>query len=82
MTTLPGMLGRELKGQIQARFPHSPDHGVHLRLSCAHVVTTGCGNSQSTTEHIVYRDEADLPPGFLCPGPAGTTIPVSFSYPA
>ncbi len=81
MTTLPGVVGRELKGQIQARFPHSPDHGVHLRLSCVHRVTTGSGNSQSTTETIVWRDEADLASGQLCPGPVGTTIPVAFRIP-
>jgi hypothetical protein len=81
MSTVPGVIGRELKGQIQARFPHSPDHGIHLRLSCVHRVTTGSGNSQSTTENIVWRDEADLASGQLCPGPAGTTIPVDFGIP-
>ena len=81
MTTLPGVIGRELKGQIQARFPHSPDHGVHLRLSCVHRVTTNSGNSSSTTESILWRDEADLSSGQLCPGPAGATIPVSFRIP-
>jgi len=81
MTTLPGVVGRELKGQIQARFPHSPDHGIHLRLSCAHRVVTGSGNSQSTSETIVWRDEADLASGQLCPGPLGTTIPVAFRIP-
>lgn len=81
MSTLPGVIGRELKGNIDARFPHSPDHGVHLRLSCVHRVTTGSGNSQSTTENIMWRDECDLNSAQLYPGPAGTTIPVAFSIP-
>lgn len=81
MTTLPGVVGRELSGRIQARFPHSPDHGIHLRLSCVHRVTTGSGNSQSTMENILWRDEADLSSGQLCPGPIGTTIPVCFPIP-
>ena len=81
MSSVPGVVGRELKGQIQARFPHSPEHGIHLRLSCAHRVTTNSGNSTSTTEQILYRDEADLSSGQLCPGPTGTTIPVCFSIP-
>ncbi len=81
MTTLPGVVGRGLSGQIQARFPHSPDHGIHLRLSCVHRVTTDSGNSQSTMENILWRDEADLGSGQLCPGPIGTTIPVSFRIP-
>ena len=81
MSFVPGVVGRELKGQIQARFPHSPDHGIHLRLSCVHRVTTGSGNSQSTSETIVWRDEADLTSGQLCPGPMGTTVPVAFRIP-
>ena len=81
MASVPGVVGRELKGVIQARFPHSPDHGVHLRLSCVHRVTTNSGKSQSTSENILWRDEADLSSAQLYPGPAGTTIPVSFQIP-
>jgi hypothetical protein len=81
MSAVPGVVGRELKGLIQARFPHSPDHGIHLRLSCVHRVTTGSGDSQSTSENIVWRDEADLASGQLCSGPTGTTIPVAFRIP-
>jgi hypothetical protein len=81
MSSVPGVVGRELNGQIEARFPHSPDHGVHLRLSCVHRMQTGSGNTQSTTENIVWRDEADLASGQLCPGPNGTTIPVHFDIP-
>jgi hypothetical protein len=32
-------------------------------------------------ETILWRDEADLSSGQLCPGPAGTTIPVNFRIP-
>jgi hypothetical protein len=81
MASVPAVIGRELKGMIQARFPHSPDHGVHLRLSCVRRITTGSGNSSSTSEHIVWRDEADLESGQIYPGPAGTTIPVNFRIP-
>jgi hypothetical protein len=81
MSSVPGVVGRELKGVIQARFPHSPDHGVHLRLSCVHRVTTYSGKSQSTTETILWRDEADLSSAQLYPCPIGTTIPVSFPIP-
>jgi hypothetical protein len=80
MSSVPGVVGRELKGQIQAHFPHSPDHGIHLRLSCVHRVTSS-GKSASTSETILWRDEADLSSGQLYPGPTGTTIPVSFRIP-
>jgi hypothetical protein len=81
MSSVPGVIGRELKGQIQARFPHSPDHGVHLRLSCVHRVTTGSGNSRNTSERILWRDEAELSSAQIFPGPSGTTIPVAFRIP-
>ena len=81
MAGVPGVIGRDLKGMIQARFPHSPDHGVHLRLSCVNRVTTGSGNSSSTTESILWRDETDLNSSQIYPGPAGTTIPVDFHIP-
>jgi len=81
MASVPGVIGRELKGTIQARFPHSPDHGVHLRLSCVHMVTTGSGNSRSTNQTILWRDEVDLSSGQLCPDQMGTTVPVSFRIP-
>jgi hypothetical protein len=81
MSSVPGVVGRELKGVIHARFPHSPDHGVHLRLSCVHRVTNNSGRSQTTTETILWRDEAGLSSAQLYPGPNGTTIPVSFHIP-
>ena len=81
MASVPGVVGRELKGSIQARFPHSPDHGVNLRLSSVHRYVTGSGNTQTTHENILWRTEAELNSGQLCPGPAGTTIPVSFHIP-
>ena len=81
MASVPGVIGRDLRGSIQARFPHSPEHGVHLRLSCVHRVTTGSGDTSTTTENILWRDEAELNAGQLCAGPVGTTIPVSFRIP-
>jgi hypothetical protein len=81
MASVPGVVGRDLKGSIQARFPHSPDHGVQLRLSSVHRYVSGSGNNSTTNERILWRDEADLNPGQLYPGPAGTTIPVSFHIP-
>jgi hypothetical protein len=81
MASVPGVVGRELKGSIQARFPHSPDHGVQLRLSCVHRYVSGSGNNSTTNESILWRGEADLNPGQLYAGLAGTTIPVSFHIP-
>ncbi|MGA7568526.1 MAG: hypothetical protein WBW53_20905 [Terriglobales bacterium] len=82
MSSVPGVIGSDLQGQIEARFPHSPDHGIHLQLSCVHRFVTGTGKSQTTSEKILWREEADLSSGQLGPGPAGTTIPISFRIPA
>ena len=57
MASVPGVVGCELKGAIQARFAHSPNHGIRLRLTCAHRTVTGSGNTQSTQESILWRDE-------------------------
>jgi len=81
MSPVPGVIGGELKGTIQARFPHSPDHGVQLHLSCVNRTVTGTGNSRSTSEHILWRGESSLSPDQLYPAPTGTAIPVHLKIP-
>jgi hypothetical protein len=81
MDSVPGVIGGKLKGSIQARLPHSPEHGFHLRLSCVHLLRTGSGNSRNTWETILWCDDADLGPGQFYAGPMGTTIPVDFHIP-
>jgi hypothetical protein len=81
MDSVPGVIGGKLRGSIHARFPHSPDHGFHLRLSCVRLVRTGSGNSRNTQETILWCDDADLGPGQSYAGPMSTTIPVEFHIP-
>jgi hypothetical protein len=81
MSPVPGVIGGHLKGVIQSRFPHNPEHGVQLRLSCVRRVVTGSGDSRSTSENLLWRGEANLSPGQLYPGPTGTSIPVNFRIP-
>jgi hypothetical protein len=81
MSPVPGVIGGELKGTIQARFPHSPDHGVQLHLSCVNRTTTGSSDSRSTSERILWRGEANLSAGQLYPAPTGAAIPVHFKIP-
>jgi hypothetical protein len=81
MDSVPGVIGGKLRGSVHARFPHSPDHGFHLRLSCVNRVRTGSGNSHDTVETILWCDEADLGPGQFYAGPMGTAIPVDFHIP-
>jgi len=81
MASVPCVIGKEVCGTIQARFPHSPDHGIRLKLSCVNRVVTGSGKNESTSEKIVWQEQKNLSAGELCPGPTGTAIPVSFHLP-
>lgn len=82
MASVPGVIGRPLRGNIQARFPHGAAKGVTLKLSCVNRIVTGSGRDQSTQEKVLWRDEATVPPGGLMPSPEGTFIPVNFEIPA
>ena len=81
MDSVPGVVGRELKGAIHVRFPHTPEHGIQVNLSCVNRIVTGSGNSSSTSENILWRGESRLTAGQLYAGPAETVIPVSIHIP-
>ena len=81
MAPVPGVIGGVLGGTIQTRFPHMPEHGIQLRLSCVNRVTSGSGNSRSTWEHILWRGETSVSSAQLYPGPSGVAIPVQFRIP-
>ena len=82
LSNVPGVIGRTLTGNIQARFPHGAAKGVSLKLSCVNRVVTGSGRDQSTQEKVLWRDEVIVPPTSLMPSPEGTFIPVKFEIPA
>ena len=81
MSSVPGVIGRELRGNIYACFPRPPDHGIRLKLSCVDRIVTGSGKNQSTNERILWRDEKLVSAGEFYPSPTGTMIPVSFHIP-
>jgi hypothetical protein len=81
MNAVPCVIGREFRGNIQTRFPQIPERGIRLQLTCVNRVVTGSGNSRSTQEKILWRDEKTVSATELCPGPTGTSIPVSFRVP-
>jgi hypothetical protein len=81
MTSIPCVVGRDFQGTIQARFPHSPDHGVQLKLSCVNRVVSGAGDNRTTNDRILWCEEKTVSPGELCPGPTGTRILVAFRIP-
>lgn len=81
MAGCPLVIGREFHGNIHARFPHGADHGIRLKLSCINRIVTGSGKNQTTNDKILWREDKNVSPGELCPGPIGSLIPVSFRIP-
>src|SRR5579862_3596610 len=78
MTSVPCVIGREVRGVIQTHFARPPSHPVHLKLTCVHRIVTSSGNHQNTEEKIVWCEEKDVAPEELLVGPRGTQIPVQF----
>jgi hypothetical protein len=81
LQTIPAPLGRKLKGTIDARLPNPLPHGINLCLTCVNRVTSGTGNSRSTTDHICWQEKKTLGPEQIMAGPSGSTIPVEFDVP-
>jgi hypothetical protein len=79
--TLPGVIGKELRGSIHVKFPQPPEESVQLKLSCVNRIVTNSGKDRSTSEKILWRDEYDLPSGKIHGGPIGSAIPVTFKIP-
>ncbi len=81
MSSVPGVIGGELRGAIQARFDARPAQGVLVKLSCVNRTVTGSGRDRSVWEKILWHEERRVAPGELGVGPTGTSIPVSFQVP-
>lgn len=80
--TLPGVVGKELRGTIHVKFPQLPREGVQIKLSCVNRTVSGSGRDRSTSEKILWREECVLPPEKIQGGPAGSAIPVAFKIPS
>jgi hypothetical protein len=81
MAAVPAAAGCTLEGEIQVRGKLQPQHGLHLRLSCFRLTSSGSGQSGKTVEKILWQDEkwlrAELPQTDL----NATGIPVFFKLP-
>jgi len=84
MAAIPGVIGGTLEGMIQTGARLKPEHGLHLKLTCARRIASGVGEDRSTHESILWQDEkvfkaqTDLPE----PEPGRSGIPVYFKIPA
>lgn len=79
--SLPFSPGGRLAGRIHLKLDSNAAHGVDLRLSCVRRMTTGSGNSRSTSQTVLWQMEQNIPFGAMGMEPLGRTIPVDFEIP-
>ena len=84
LASIPGAVGGTLEGMIQTGARLTPEHALHLNLSCIRRVVSGSGNNRSTRESILWQDGKVFRPnaGWPEPEPGRSGIPVYFKIPA
>jgi hypothetical protein len=82
LSTIPGVIGRDLTGSVRATLDLQPAEGFQLTLTCVRRVTTRSGKSSSTSETTLWQEERRVR-GEQNRDYAGmgTNIPVSFALP-
>ncbi len=83
--TTPASPGGMCAGTIRTRLDR-PSPGerlvVTITLTCLQRIVSGVGKDRSVREHIVWREEQDVPAEQILFTPTGAAIPVHFPLPA
>lgn len=82
LARVPGVLGGELAATLHAGAALGEARELALRLACVRETTTGSGRDRSTTESILWMDEARATLAAAARGPAGLAVPLRFAMPA
>lgn len=61
LSTAPAALGVGVAGMVRAGPALRPARQVTARLSCINRVVTGSGKNRSTSEHVLWQDECQVP---------------------
>jgi len=81
----PASPGGVCAGTIRTRLDR-PSPGerlvVTIKLTCLQRIVSGVGKDRSVREHIVWREEQDVPAEQILFTPTGAAIPVHFPLPA
>jgi hypothetical protein len=80
MTTLPGVIGGELRGTVHLRARLSPEAGFGVRLTCLERTRRSHGGKAETQEHVRWQAEQCIQHAGM--GPWGSAVPVSFTLPS
>ena len=81
MSTFPGVIGGPLTGRILTSVDLEPADGFHIGLSSINKVTSGSGDSRSTSERILWQDERHILHEAAAYDPTRSEIPVEFTIP-
>ncbi len=80
LKTLPGVIGGAIEGTVHTRAT-APEGGFRVKLVCLNRVTSGSGDSRSTTEHIRWQEEHTVDRGRVGREVTLSAIPVRFLVP-
>jgi hypothetical protein len=78
LSTLPGVIGGRVEGNLETAFLFPPGTQMKLTLSCVRSYVSGSGDSQSHWETALWQD-TQIATVYV--GGPGSSIPVSFTTP-
>ena len=78
LSTLPGIIGGRVEGNLETSYLFPPGTQVTLTLSCVRSYVSGTGNSRSHWETALWQD-TQVAPAYV--GGPGSSIPASFATP-
>ena len=81
MAAMPGVIGGQLAGVVRVSRKVRPEDGFRLTLNCVRRTTTHSGDSDRTSETILWQDEQILALELMQNDPEQTAIPVLFQIP-
>ena len=79
LSTLPGVIGGRVEGNLETAFLFPPGTQVKLTLSCVRSYVSGSGDSRSHWETALWQD-TQLATAYV--GGPGSSIPVGFTTPS
>lgn len=82
MSTVPGIIGGKLEGEILTRSRHVPCDGFDLKLSCIEMDITFQESIHGITETVLWESRKKVRVEDIRMGPYGISFPVSFTIPA
>ncbi|MBZ5594998.1 MAG: hypothetical protein LAP39_22375 [Acidobacteriia bacterium] len=78
LSTLPGVLGGRLRGQLESAFAFPAGCDVLITLSCVRSYVSGSGDGRSRWENVLWQARQAITP-FV--GGPGTSAPIDFTIP-